>query len=357
MADTEAQIAAMKQMFGDAYTPPSDATPAATEAEPVIETKTEPVTEPVKATIEPAVATQKQEPPAPAELTDEQILAFLKNKKGLDLKSLDDFAPKVDPVAEAEARENNKLKTAFEKGWISSKEYNSYVSDITNKQNVAFENYAKEAKEDDPTISDEQIAESFAEDFSLSADPDSFKYKQGQKKLNAIVDKIISEKHGKVLKVDSEFSKYESEIKQKEEYINKIITETPKYKQTVEDTILENSKFKVSLAEGEEYDVNLDDEDSKEIKKIFLSKDQAEKMIASGYSKEELQMSIKMAIRENNFNKILKQVTDQRLAKYAKGIQGVPVLEGLKDIKVAVKNLTDKEKAYAKHAGLLPSEN
>lgn len=369
MADTQATTeAVMKQMFGDSYQPASapastDAPAAAATTESAtIETPQGVTTEPAAVTTEPAVATTTEPktetpPPVAAELTEEQIIAFLKKNKGIDVKSLEDFVPKVDPVVEAEQKENKKIAYAFEKGLISRREYDAYVSDKANPQNVVYENYAADAKADDPDLTDEQIAESFAEEFSLSADPNSFKYKQGQKRLGIIAGKLMSDKHGKVLSIDSEFSNYETSIKQKEERLNKILSETPKYKSEVEAALTNHSKVKISLGENDEYEVALTENDYKTIKEAFLSKEQAEQMIGSGYSKEQLDMSIKMAIREANFDKIVKQITDQKLAKYAKGTQGIPVLDGLKDVKVDVKKLTDKEIAYAKHIGLPVSEN
>lgn len=357
MADTQATTdAVMKQMFGDSYQPAS--VPASTEATAAAAT-----TEPAEVTTEPAVATTTESkietlpPAAAAELTEEQILAFLKKNKGIDVKSLEDFVPKVDPVVEAEQKENKKIAYAFEKGLISRREYDAYVSDKANEQNVVYENYVADAKADDPDLTDEQIAESFAEDFSLSADPNSFKYKQGQKKLAIIANKLMSDKHSKVLSIDSEFSNYEKTFKEKEERLNKILSETPKYKSEVENSISNHSKIKISLGEKEEYEVSLTEDDYKSVKDAFLSKEQAEKMIDAGYSKEELDMSIKMAIREANFDKIVKQVTEKKMENYAKGIHGIPVLGDLKNVNVSASKLTDKEIAYAKHIGLPVSEN
>lgn len=366
MADTQATTeAVMKQMFGDSYQPASAA--ASTDAQPAAATNEPDASQAVTATqaavtTEPAVATTAESktetpPPVAAELTEEQIIAFLKKNKGIDVKSLEDFVPKIDPVVEAEQKENKKIAYAFEKGLISRREYDAYVSDKANEQNVVYENYVADAKADDPDLTDEQIAESFAEEFSLSADPNSFKYKQGQKRLGIIAGKLMGDKHSKVLLIDSEFSNYETSIKQKEERLNKILSETPKYKSEVEAALTNHSKVKISLGENDEYEVALTENDYKTIKEAFLSQEQAEQMIGSGYSKEQLDMSIKMAIREANFDKIVKQITDQKLAKYAKGTQGIPVLDGLKDVKVDVKKLTDKEIAYAKHIGLPVSEN
>src|SRR5574338_416448 len=370
MADTQATTeAVMKQMFGDSYQPASAATSteatsaAATTEAAKTETPQGVTAEPAAVTTEPAVATTTEPkietppPAAAAELTEEQILAFLKKNKGIDVKSLEDFVPKVDPVVEAEQKENKKIAYAFEKGLISRREYDAYVSDKANEQNVVYENYAADAKADDPDLTDEQIAESFAEEFSLSADPSSFKYKQGQKRLAIIANKLMSDKHSKVLLIDSEFSKYESSIKQKEERLNKILSETPKYKSEVEAALTNHSKVKISLGENDEYEVSLTENDYKTIKEAFLSKEQAEKMIDAGYSKEELDMSIKMAIREANFDKIVKQITDKKMENYAKGIQGIPVLGDLKNVNVSASKLTDKEIAYAKHIGLPVSEN
>lgn len=283
--------------------------------------------------------------------TDDEIIALLK-KKGIDVSSLEDLKPKVDPAIESEKRESKKITYALEKGIISKREYDAYISDNSNRQSVVFAEFSKEEKENDPDLTEEEILEKFNETFFLNAEEGSLKYKRGQRLLNKEADAIIKERHGKYFEIDSIFDTFEKESIATTNQAKKIKEQTPIYTKSVEDSISQLSKLTFKLGDSS-FTVSIPEKTLTDVKKSWMNEGQMEKAILSGMSSDEIKGAIEMTILKGSFESIINSVANKKIESKAKGTQGIPT-------DINLRNEGDKNKKtfsageieYFKQAGL-----
>lgn len=300
----------------------------------------------------PKQETTKTEVP---QFTEEQIFAFIKEKTGRDIKSFDELSDKPDPSVEAEKREQDKIAYALSNGLITKKQYEDYISDKANPSHSVYAEFAKELREEDASLTDEDIKDQFNEEFALDADSESAKYKRGQKKLAALSEKYIQDNHKDYFSIEGKYSEHEKSTKESVQKANLIKEKTPAYKKAIEDAFASKSKIEVSIGEAK-YQVEIEDKDVQDIKDSFLSKELREQHILSGVSDQDLASAVSMAIREKHFGKIVESLSAKRLEEQAKGTHGVPRLGELRRDEGKKSVLSEKELKYFKATGLIPDE-
>jgi len=299
--------------------------------------------------------------PTKTELTKEEKEAIAMELLGVtDLKDLvkKSEIPKVEPTAEEkeaelEKRESNKIAYALSQGKFSEKELKAYISDANNPE-LAYQQYAQEQLAADSTLTEEEIREEFENKFFLNEDKESRKYKRGQKELSLLNDNILRSKHGKVINFDGEYTSIEKQQLSEKQLSEKVITEAPKYKQTVEEIYTNLKKIPISLGKGEDYEIEMPDDIINAFKARELDIDFAASQIKGGYTKESKTEAAKLAIIYENLPMVIKSVADKINAKRQAGSKGVPPIDGqvVKEAKKLTadqqKNLEEFEKTHGK---------
>lgn len=286
------------------------------------------------------------------EISDADFLEYFKKKTGKELKSFEEIIPQATAEEIAEKREASKLAYAIQNNLISKKQYDAAIADSSNSANLVFEDFKSDALAEDSTLSDEQIQEEYAEEFGLNADPNSAKYKRGQKKLTLMADKILKEKHASFFQIDGKYSQHEAAESIAAERNNKIISEAPKYKQVVESAFAKKSKVGVQI-NGAPFEIQIDESDFADIKEGFLSKSISEENILKGYTPENLEEVIGMAIINKNIKKILESHSNKYFEEHAKGTRGILPQTELRKAPDGKPVLSEKEIAYYTKVGLL----
>lgn len=367
MAKTKEELDMLKETFGDVSETiaSSEATPAADSPAP-IENKVdvaveepegvevalveEPATDPQP---EPVVATAE---PVETEYTDEQILAILK-KKGLNVSSLNELTPTKDPEVEKEEREQKKLAYAYDKGLLTKKEHEAFISDLNKKDQLVYESFASEMREANPDVTEEEISDEYAEFYGVSEDKDSLKYKRGQRLISQEADKIISERHKKYFGIDSAFSEFERSQATVQAQSQKLAEAIPVYTKNVEESIAELSSIKLDTGKGV-YEVKIPAKTLSELKEAWVGS--AKENILSGLSKEQIKEAIEMSVLKSNLKDIINSVANKIVEEKAKGVRGIPTADvTLKQVASNAKKVfTEKELEYiSQWGGPLPVKN
>lgn len=265
---------------------------------------------------------------ADEELTDDKILAYLKNKKGKEITSLDDFLnPKLELTEDQKAtakqeRENNKIAFGLQNNKFSTKELESYINDSKNPKDLVFAAYAKAQKENDVELTDTQIEEEFEDKFGLDQKEDSRAYKAGQLLLNNIAAKLINDKHSKILNLENDYSSFEKNTASQAEINAKIQTQSPIYKKEIE--AIKNDVAKVSFKIGENvWATELPQESVDSTLSKMLSEEYVERQIKKGYTKEELTQVAQTSAIIENLPFLMQKYADEQILKKQAGSRGV----------------------------------
>lgn len=342
MAQTPEQLAALKRIFGENYVPPTTEAPAAGDTgnkEPVVvpEGDNKDITVNTSDISSPAAT-----PPAQIEMTDAQVLEYLR-KKNLNIKSLDELAPPVDPSIEADKREAQKLSFAINNNIFTKKEYDSFITESKDPDSLVFRDYLHEALTEDPEISEDDVRAEFLEKYGLNSDPNSRRYKRGMKEIQMNADQILKEKYGKIYAADQSFNQHEQIQKQNQERQAKLLSQTPQYKNDVEQLVGNLKNYKVQFPNSEEFVVSLPEEYLGAIKQKFIDPAYVEQLVEKGYSKELLQETIELTAIKENLPSIIRAYHDEQMRAKQAGTRGiVHVHAGTK--KEDASMLTDKQK-------------
>lgn len=263
-----------------------------------------------------------------SKIDDNIVLEYLNKKKGINVSSFEELTPKQtddELKKEAERKEAEKLSFALNKGITTRKEYESFVLDTQNPQDIVYAQYHADAKKHDPELTDEEIQEEFLADFGLNTEPGTRKHNMGQKKLNVLAEKYLKEKYQKIYSIDDEFSKYENSRQVKSEYDKKILEGAPVYKKDVEDIFSELKKVKAQFSDEEIYEVEVLDDSLNDIKSKMLDAEYAAKHISGGYSKEDLKEIAFSTFLRQNYPALMREVAKQHLLKHQAGTRGIPI--------------------------------
>lgn len=264
---------------------------------------------------------------AEPELDDEKIIAYLKNKKGKEISSLDDLInPKV-PLTEeqkkeeAEKREADKIAYGLKKGLFTKKQLEEFITDSKNPTETVFSVYAANQKELDPTLSDDDIKEEFENEFGLKSDKDSRTYKKGQTLLANIADNIIHKRHSKILNLENDFSAHENSFTKEKEQEANVKTKMPIYKSAIEKIGNDLRKVSIPISGTENFEMELEDIDVKDIVENMMDDKYATKNIDK--SEQELKQIADTTKFLKNLPKILKKYGEKVLLEKQAGTRGI----------------------------------
>lgn len=266
----------------------------------------------------------------PDELDDAQLMAFLQ-KRGISVASLDDLKPKVDPVDPvllAEQREANELAYGLSKGLFNKKEYDQFVADAQDPQELVYDEYHADAKKEDPTLTDEDIQAEFLAKYGLDAEPDTRKFKRGVKEIAALAKVILNERHNKIFKAKDAFSGSEKETLTASARQKKIAAALPTYNKDVEEIFTALKKIPVKFSDTETYEVEAIEADLNVLKADMLKPEYYSAKIDAGYDKETLKQTVFAGFLYKHWPTLAMEVANQHLRKHAAGTHGVPLLGG-----------------------------
>lgn len=268
--------------------------------------------------------------PEDDDIDEAKILAYLKNKKGKDISSLDEFInPKKELTEEEKAaakekRESEKFAFGLQKGIFSKKEFESFITDSKSPTQLVYAAYHASQKASDVTLTDEDLQSEFDEKFGLTEEKDSRKFKAGQLLLNNIADKIIRDKHSKILNLENDFSSYENQTAAQKEQSEKIQSQTPLYKKEVEQVRSEMKKVSISMDNGENFEYDLPDTTVDDIISTFLDNTFASNQIKKGWNKEELKNVAQTSAIIKNLPAMFRSFADAEILKKQAGTRGIP---------------------------------
>jgi len=274
--------------------------------------------------------TENQNNSTETELSDEQLLKQLE-KRGITAKSFEELkTPPTppDPAKLAEQREAEELAYGLSKGLFNKKEYDGFVADTNNAQNLVFAQYHAEAKAEDPELTDEEIQLEFESKYGLDAEPGTRKHKRGVKEINTIAESLLKQKYGKIYEAKSSFTGYEKQAQAERSDKAKLEAGLPVFNKDLEEVFGQLKKIPIKFSDTESVEVDALQSGLDELKEMMLKPDNAKKEVLSGYTKEELKERMFAAFLYRNFPAIAKEVANQHLMKHAAGTKGIPLLGG-----------------------------
>jgi len=285
------------------------------------------------------------------ELDDEKVLAYLKNKKGKEVASLEDLInPKKELTPEekeklVEVREANKYSYGLSNGLFSKKELENYIADSKNPTETVFSAYAAKQKELDPALTDKEIKEEFDSEFGLDEDDkESRRYKKGQVLLNNLAYNIINQKYPNILNLENNYSDYEKTTSEQKEAENKIATKTPLYIKDLEAVKNEMSKVSFQIGKDDIFEIDLPSASVENVISKMMAQEQIQKQVSRGWSKEELKQVAQTTAIIENLPFLLKSYGDAQVLKNQKGVRGVPPTDDRRQRVLQEAELTDRQK-------------
>lgn len=270
---------------------------------------------------------EKKVAPIEAELTPEQVLAYLK-KKGMDISSLDEIGTKKETAEQiAEKRNSAKLAYAFSKGLITQSRFQSFSADNADINSLVYRQYLQEQKKEDPALSDAEIHQEFQDKYGLSEDATPRQKKRGQAELNVLGNQILRETYKEVYNIDEVYNKYEAQENTRTAEETKLIAETPKYKAHI-DNLFEKTlnKFSVKVKIGQEdhsFDLQVPAETLSLVKNSLLKTETAIDNIKAGLSQEALTHTARMLVLDASISQLVGDAVNQALLKKAAGVKGI----------------------------------
>lgn len=268
--------------------------------------------------------------PIEFELDDEKILAYLKNKKGKEITSLDELINPAQPLTEdqkkeaTEKREARKFAFGLETGLFSKKQLEEFITDTKNPSELVFAAYKADQVSKDPNISDEEIMTEFNDRFGLEIeDKESRQYITGQNLLNKIASGLIKEKHSKILNLDNDYSAHESNQSKQSEIDNKVQRNTPLYNSDLQKVKSDIKKVSIQLEGNETFDTELDDAVINEITSEMQSSNYSKRLIEEGWNIDNMKQVAQTSAIIKSLPQILKKYADAQVLKNQAGVKGI----------------------------------
>lgn len=299
---------------------------------------------------------QQNNPPTPtptkAELTKEEKEAIAREYFGVtdlsDLVKKSEFKkePTADEIEAAkEQRENDKIAYALKNGKISKKQYESFIADAKDPQGLVFAQYVKEQKELDPTLTVDGIKTEFEIKFGLDEEEGSRKHKRGLKEIGILAETILKQNYDNIYKIDSEYNAYENEQLTQKQISEKLISDAPNYKRTVEEVYEGLKKLPIKMANGDSYEVEMPDDVINALKQRELNTEYAANQIKKGYTKEDKSLSAQLTMIYENLPTIIQSVADKINAKRQAGSKGIPPIDGNNPVPTLKKLTPEQEES------------
>ena len=293
-------------------------------------------------------------PVVASELTDEQFLAFYEKKTGKKLTSLDELKPvetEEEIQKKKEQRDSDVVAFGLQNKLFTSEQYKNYVADVSNKQDLVFENYKADALEADSRLTEADILAEFNEKYGIDSEEGSRRHKRGQKELDIIADKIIRSSYQEILSVEDKYGAHVSDINAKAQVENKIAAELPKYKADVQFALTEVQKITTKFTNGDVFEIPVVAEAVERVSALILDEKYARNMAANGWNKDQLVALVKTHVVMNNIDAIIENASIQYNLKKQAGSRGIPPSDGKQRDEERKIVLTEDQKTVLKMYG------
>lgn len=283
----------------------------------------------------------------PGELTDAQLLALL-DKRGIKAANLDDLIKKepIDEVKAAEQREAAEIAFGLTGGHFNKKEYDQFVKDFENPQELVYGEFFDETKATNPDMSDEDIQAEFLAMYGLDKGKDEWQHKRGLKLMKERAIALLNGKHKKIFSAKEAFSKTEKDSATAAETKKKVAAALPAYKRDVDEILSELKKITIKVSDEENIDLDGNDEMLTGIKEDLLSPEYYSSKLALGYDKVTLKQAIVAGVLAKNFTALTVKAATQYHEKHKAGTHGVPAGGAGAAKVVNMDGLTDAQKKY-----------
>lgn len=264
-----------------------------------------------------------KETPEPGELSDEALLQLL-SKRGISAASLEDLKPKevIDEAKLAEQREASEIAYGLSKGLYNKSEYDQFVNDTKDIQDVVYADFYNATHKADPELSDEDIQAEFLAKYGLDAEKGTRKFERGLQELKERAAMLIKTKHSKIFSAKDAFGKSENETKTVTENQKKVAAALPVYRKDVEDVFGKIKKLSVKFSDTEEISEDIE-EGLKGLKDALLDPATASNRILAGYTKEGLEQQVLAGYTYGNFSTLVQKFAKKYFEKHAAGGHGV----------------------------------
>lgn len=361
---TNAEIDILNQFLSEGETalPYEVATDETAEiVEPEIQVTPEEIIEPEKVEVKEeenkgAVVQPEAKVIAPEiELTDAQVLAYIKKAKGKEITSLDDFInPKKELTAEEKTaatlkREDDMFAYGLSQGLFSKNELSDFIKETANPTDLVYAAYAADQKEKDTDLTDKELREEFNEKFGVDIEnKEDRHYIAGQNLINKIAGGIINAKYPKILNLDKEYSSFENSISKQKELENKVATQKPIYQKDLSQIKANLKTVSVPINEKENFELTLEDSVIEEVMNEMLADSFSKGRIENGWEKDHLrQVAVSTGIMKS-LPKLLKDYSDKKELEKQAGLRGVkPAGKEEGRIRVAGELSENQKKALA----------
>lgn len=261
------------------------------------------------------------------ELSEEELLELVSKKTGRTLTSWDTLKPTEEEnkiKQSEEERDADKLSWGLKTKKFNNKLYEAYIADSKNPEGLVYAQYKAEALAEDPSLNEDDIEAEFEEKFGLDKEKGSRGYKQGQKQIAILSERILRANYAPILNLDNDYSAFESQQQNEKNVVAKIKAGIPAYDKAVNDAIAKLRKIKTQFDEGEEYEVEALDDSLNEIGAMLRDENFLASKILHGYTPDQIAEIAHSAYLTKNFPTIAKKIVDQALLKKAKGVRGIP---------------------------------
>lgn len=247
------------------------------------------------------------------ELTDEQVLKYLKEKKGLGVESLDDINTTKPLTAEeeqhqAKVKRDKAITFALNEGLFDSETLQQYsVDNARTPEEIVYDHFASAQRQEDADISDEDIRERFEEEYGLNHEEGSWRRKNGQQRMESFKQQYLNHQYGDVINAEQHYDSFKEQE-----------TNMRNYAKSVDDIFAGFDKeYTFQLTdkgnEGQtpksyDYKFPYIEEEMQALKKEFLTEDVLKKAAKGELDVKALQQSVQVAVYTRFMPKIIKEV-------------------------------------------------
>lgn len=284
------------------------------------------------------------------EMTDEELLAAVAKRTGrTTLANWDELNPTAEQVNEQQAQEQrheDMVAWGLSSKRFKSKEYENYIADSKDPQNLVFNYRLQEAKKEDPELDEDAFREEFNEEFGLDKKPDTRRYKNGQSTLKKLANGILAGTYRNIVSLENDYSAHEKDQIARTKNQDKVKTAAPTYKADVEKAFAGLKKITAQFNESEAYGFDVKEQleaSMNEIKETMLSPEYASRSILAGYTPENIKETMFNTFLIKNWPAVSEEIAKQYLIKHAAGTKGIPKM-GTTSVPTDDSNLTEGQK-------------
>lgn len=186
--------------------------------------------EPLPQQVQPHQAEPQLQQPVQASVSEDAVIAFLKEKLGRDINSIDELNTPAAPLTEEQKlqkeqeRRDNITAFALNNKLYNSQDLQQYNTDINRSaQDIAYELFSDNYKQTvNSAATEEQIREDFEIWAALHADESNPVRKIREAEMQAAKNAYIDTKHAKIITAANDFDAYQDVMQKGKAYTNAV---------------------------------------------------------------------------------------------------------------------------------------